>query len=236
MEVGVPTMGPEERESIRAIAALHLPARLMVWGRMRSADLAAAALCDAQMVNLSIPVSDLHIQHKLRRDRARVLEQITHLVPQALDLGFEVCVGAKAPRVPTPIFSCWPPRPHRRPARIVSRVADTLGLLDPFSAFNCIAKLRQAVDLDIEMHAHDDLGMATANTVAIVLAGATHISTTVNGTGERAGNAPLEEVVMALRLIHACETGIDTHRFPRHFASREHGLRQTGVGEQEHRR
>jgi homocitrate synthase NifV len=68
--------------------------------------------------------------------------------------------------------------------------------------------------MEIEMHAHNDLGMATANSIAAALAGATHINTTVNGLGERAGNAPLEEVVMALRLLYHCDTGINTHCFP----------------------
>jgi homocitrate synthase NifV len=214
MEVGVPAMGDEERDTIQAIAQQHLSARLMVWGRMRAGDLEAAAVCDAQIINLSIPVSDLHIEHKLHRDRAWVLEQIADIVPRALDMGFEVCVGAEdASRADTEFL--------RRAAEAAQaagaqrfRFADTLGLLDPFAAYEHIAQLRRTVDLDIEMHAHDDLGMATANTVAAVLAGATHINTTVNGLGERAGNAPLEEVVMALRLQQALETGIDTRRFP----------------------
>jgi homocitrate synthase NifV len=214
MEVGVPAMGAEECETIQAIAGAHLPARLMVWGRMGADDLAAAATCHAQIVNLSIPVSDLHIEHKLRRDRAWVLQQIAHLVPRAVDLGFEVCVGAEdASRADTDFL--------RRVAEAAQaagaqrfRFADTLGLLDPFTAYHRVAQLRGSIDLDIEMHAHDDLGMATANSVAAVLAGATHINTTVNGLGERAGNAPLEEVVMALRVVHSLETGIDTRRFP----------------------
>jgi len=90
------------------------------------------------------------------------------------------------------------------------RYADTLGVLDPFSTFEAIATLRHAIDIDIEIHAHNDLGMATANTLAAVRAGATHANTTVNGLGERAGNAALEEVVMALRHLHGHECGIDT--------------------------
>ncbi len=214
MEVGVPAMGSEECETIQAIAQLRLPARLMVWGRMRVGDLAAAAACQAQIINLSIPVSDLLIELKLRQDRAWVLRQIAELVPWALDLGFEVCVGAEDASRAHPDFL-------RRTAEVAQaagahrfRFADTLGLLDPFTAYDWIARLRGTVDLDIEMHAHNDLGMATANTVAAVLAGATHISTTVNGLGERAGNAPLEEVIMALRLLHTIETGIDSRRFP----------------------
>jgi homocitrate synthase NifV len=94
------------------------------------------------------------------------------------------------------------------------RFADTLGVLDPFGVFDRIAALRAACDLEIEMHAHDDLGLATANTLAAVRAGASHVNTTVTGLGERAGNAPLEEVVLGLRQCHGLETGIDLRSFP----------------------
>ncbi|MGD0025081.1 MAG: homocitrate synthase, partial [Xanthobacteraceae bacterium] len=88
------------------------------------------------------------------------------------------------------------------------RVADTLGVLDPFSAYALIGALRQATDLELEIHAHDDLGLATANTLAAVKAGATHASVTVVGLGERAGNAPLEEVAVALTQLYGRETGV----------------------------
>jgi len=94
------------------------------------------------------------------------------------------------------------------------RFCDTLGIMDPFTMFDKVAFLRQAVpEVDIEVHTHNDLGMATANAIAGIRAGARFVNTTINGLGERAGNAALEEVVMGLK--HACnlETGIDTHRF-----------------------
>ena len=88
------------------------------------------------------------------------------------------------------------------------RIADTLGVLDPFSAYALIRALRETTDLELEIHAHDDLGLATANTLAAIRAGATHASVTVVGLGERAGNAPLEEVAVALPQLYGCETGI----------------------------
>jgi len=94
------------------------------------------------------------------------------------------------------------------------RFADTLGILDPFTAFDRIGHLHKSVDIPIEMHAHDDLGMATANTLAAVLAGARYINTTVNGLGERAGNASLEEIVVALHVLHGRSTGVDTKQLP----------------------
>jgi len=214
IEVGIPVMGEQERETIQAIAALHLPARLIVWGRMIDADLRAAALCNVQMINLSIPVSDIHIHNKLGRDRRWVLDAVTRHVAAALDMGMEVCVGGEDASRADQKFVRSVAETARAGGARRFRYADTLGLLDPFTTFRNIDDLVKTVDLEIEMHAHNDLGMATANTIAAVLAGATHINTTVNGLGERAGNAPLEEVVMALRLMYHCDTGIDTHRFP----------------------
>lgn len=214
MEVGVPAMGEQEQEVIRAIADLHLPARTIVWGRMLDTDLQAAAQCQVDMVNLSIPVSDIHINNKLGRDRLWVLDAVARHVAAALDLGLEVCVGGEdASRADMEFVQLVAEAAQEAGARRF-RFADTLGLLDPFTTYKHIATLVGTVDMEIEMHAHNDLGMATANSIAAALAGATHINTTVNGLGERAGNAPLEEVVVALRLLYHCDTGIATDRFP----------------------
>jgi homocitrate synthase NifV len=94
------------------------------------------------------------------------------------------------------------------------RYCDTLGILDPFAMYEHVRFLRERVpELDLEVHTHNDLGLATANALAGLRGGARFVNTTVNGLGERAGNAALEEVVMALR--HACgiETGLDATRF-----------------------
>jgi homocitrate synthase NifV len=92
------------------------------------------------------------------------------------------------------------------------RFADTLGLLDPFTAFEAVRRVREETDLALEFHGHDDLGLATANTLAALRAGATHASVTVLGLGERAGNAALEEVVMALGHAAPGCSGVDPLR------------------------
>ena len=210
MEVGIPAMGDLEREVITSIAAIKLPSRLMVWCRMCISDLYAAYDCGAHIINLSIPVSDIQIQHKLNRNRSWVLDTIRYFVSEARMAGMEVCVGGEdASRAdPTFLFSVVETAQAAGARRF--RFADTMGLLDPFTVYERIGALRVCCDLELEMHAHDDLGLATANTLAAALAGATHISTTVNGLGERAGNAPLEEVVVALRHLHHIETGVNT--------------------------
>jgi homocitrate synthase NifV len=196
------------------VAALGLDARLMVWGRMCEQDLAAARACGAGFVNLSIPVSDTHLHHKLRRSREWVLATIRRLVPAARDAGLEVSVGGEdASRADMDFLARVVEAVERAGARRF-RYADTLGVLDPFTTHNRMRELRRITHLELEMHAHDDLGLATANTLAAALAGATHLSTTVNGLGERAGNAPLEEAVVALRQLHGIETGVDARMLP----------------------
>lgn len=214
LEVGVPSMGAAETDVIRAIASRGLGTRLMVWGRMCESDIDAAARCNIDIANLSMPVSDIHIEHKLRRDREWVLKQIQTFVPRALDLGMEVAVGGEdASRADMDFLRRVLETAQKAGARRF-RFADTLGILDPFTTFDRIRELRGAVDLEIEIHAHNDLGLATANTLAAINAGATHANTTVNGLGERAGNAPLEEIVMAMRHLYRRDTAIDTCRLP----------------------
>ena len=214
MEIGVPAMGEAERDVIRAIVALKLPARLMVWCRLCVADLDAAAACGADIVHLALPVSDQQILRKLGRDRDWALKQLRETVTVARERGLCVSIGGEDASRADPDFLSQVLETAEAAGAVRFRYADTLGVLDPFSTFDAIARLRAGSDLDIEMHAHDDLGLATANTLAAVRAGATHISTTVNGLGERAGNAALEEAVMALRHLHGIETGVDTRQLP----------------------
>lgn len=214
MEIGIPAMGAVEIEAIGEIARMHLPASLMVWCRMTDTDLAAARQCPVDTLNLSIPVSDIHINTKLKRSREWVLERVGRYVSQARDMGYAVSVGCEDSSRADPSFLAHVAEAAQRAGAVRVRYADTLGILDPFSTHDAIATLHRRVDIDIEMHAHDDLGLATANTLAAFRAGATHANTTVNGLGERAGNAPLEEIVMGLRHLHGIDCGIDTHTLP----------------------
>ena len=215
LEIGIPAMGSEEEETIRGIAQMGLPARLVVWCRMHDTDLGAAKRCAVDMVNASVPVSDIQIRGKLGKDRQWVLQQVDRRVKQVLDSGMDVAVGGEdASRAPLDFVLRVMEVAQRAGARRF-RYADTLGILEPFNTAHIMRRLRAVTDMEIEIHAHNDLGLATANSVAALRFGATHVNTTVNGLGERAGNAALEEVVMALRTRadhFGLDTGIDSTR------------------------
>jgi homocitrate synthase NifV len=213
LEVGIPSMGDEERASIQAVAGSGLSARLMVWARMSAEDIAKCRDFAVQMVDLSLPISDQKIGRKLHRDRSWVLQQIRSLVPAAQELGLAVCVGAEDASRADPGFLWRVAETAQEAGARRFRFADTVGLMDPFAVVSRIEDLTSKCDLEIEMHAHDDPGLATANTLVAVRGGATHVNTTVHGLGERAGNAALEEVVMGLKHVHGLATGVDPSRF-----------------------
>ncbi len=214
LEIGIPSMGDEEREVMRAIADLRLPSRLLAWCRLCDVDLAAARSSGVDMVDLSLPVSDLMLQHKLGRDRDWALREVSRLVGEARMAGFEVCLGCEdASRADIDFIVRVAGAAQAAGARRL-RFADTVGVMEPFAMYERFRFLRSRLDLELEVHAHDDFGLATANTLAAVRGGASHINTTVNGLGERAGNAALEECVLALKHLHGLDCGIDTRAIP----------------------
>lgn len=214
LECGIPAMGRDERASIRALVDLGLKARLITWNRALREDIEASLACGITAVDLSLSVSDIMIERKLRKSREWVRAQLRCALRFAKGHGLYVSIGGEDAGRADISFLVELMKIARDLGADRFRFCDTLGLLDPLAMYDRIKTLRNEVpELDVEVHAHDDLGMATANAIAGIRAGARFVSTTVNGLGERAGNAALEEVVMGLR--HACglEPGIDTTRF-----------------------
>ena len=208
IEAGTPAMGDLEIEAISAVGAALERAHPIAWCRMTEADVDAARRTGLSRVNLSIPVSALQIQAKFGMAPNGVIARIERVVAYARDAGLAVAVGGEdASRADVDFIRTVIEVAERAGARRF-RFADTLGILDPFATHAIFRRLRAATGLELEFHGHDDLGLATANTLAAVKGGASHVSVCVLGLGERAGNAALEEVVTALDRIDGRRTGI----------------------------
>ncbi len=215
IEVGIPAMGGDEAATITKIAALGLPCSILAWNRTVIADIQKSIDCGVDAVAVSVPTSDIHIEHKLKKSRQWVLESVKESVDFAKKENLYVSVNMEDASRSDLNFLLEFAKTAKGAGADRVRFCDTLGILDPFETYRVIKHLKTNVDIEIEMHTHNDFGMATANSLAGLRAGATHVNTTVNGLGERAGNAALEEVVMALKVIEKIDLGMKTQMFRR---------------------
>ena len=200
LEVGTPVMGPEVQEDIRGLAHLGLEARLSVWCRAHDADLAAAVDCHTSGVHFSFPVSQIHLS-ALGKDGTWVLARMESLVAAARRYFDYVTIGAQdVTRTDLNFLLTFAAQAAALGVDRL-RLADTVGLGRPTVIMDLVSALKAGVPgLKLDFHGHNDLGMATANALSALEAGAEAVSVTVNGMGERAGNTALEQMVMALRL------------------------------------
>ncbi|MEM6255805.1 MAG: homocitrate synthase [Cyanobacteria bacterium P01_D01_bin.156] len=212
MEVGIPAMGRDEAQAIRTIANLGLNAQLLGWNRAVLSDIQASIHCGLTRIHISVPVSDIQIQVKFQGQWAKMFQQLQEAISFARDHGLDVSVGGEDSSRADETFLLEAAQFAQESGAFRFRFCDTVGILDPFSTFSKVKRLTAALSIPVEMHTHNDLGLATANALAGVRAGAASINTTVNGLGERAGNTALEEAVMALRQIYGLKTTIQTNR------------------------
>ncbi|HWI55104.1 MAG TPA: homocitrate synthase [Desulfobacteria bacterium] len=213
IEAGVPVMGGDEKKAIKDIVRLGLKASIMGWNRAVISDIQHSIDCGVDAVAISISTSDIHIIHKLQTSREWVMESMVKAVEFAKKEGMYISVNAEdASRSDMDFLVQFADEAKKAGADRI-RYCDTVGILDPFATFERIKTIQERVGIDIEMHTHNDFGMATANALAGIKAGANYVGVTVLGLGERAGNAALEEVVMALKHLEATDLGFKTEMF-----------------------
>ncbi len=222
IEAGIPVMGLEEQLAIDGILAMGLDADILTWNRMKIEDIKASLETGAEHVHVSVPVSDIHISKKLGIDRRRLVERYREVLDYALGHGLAVSVGGEdASRADADFLAeVYSIGIEMGVSRI--RYADTVSVLTPFTAYERIADLTSAIcrrigiepssfadRVQIDFHGHNDFGLGTANALGAFKAGASAISCSVNGLGERAGNTALEEIVLSLEMMENVVTGID---------------------------
>ena len=212
IEAGTPAMGGAEIEAMAEIGRVVRHAAAIAWGRMTEADVDAAVRTRLPRVSLSVPTSERQMRAKSMRGPEDVLARIARVVPYALDQGLQVAVGGEDSSRADPDFLPRVLDQAQAAGAWRFRYADTLGVLDPFATEAAFRRLRTGSDLALEFHGHNDLGLATANTLAALRGGATDASVCVLGLGERAGNAALEQVAAALARLGLGAAGIDLAR------------------------
>ena len=213
IEIGTPAMGETEIQDIRTICDMGFNFKTLSWCRATKNDIRSAREAGTNGVHISFPVSTI-LMNAMGKKPDWVFQQLKELIDFASPMFGYVTIGAQdASRAESGFLKEFVCAASAFGASRV-RLADTVGLLNPVSTFEMVSSIRSVEkELPFEIHAHNDLGMATANTLAAYLAGASCLSTTINGLGERAGNAAMEEVAMALELSTGTSSGLRTESF-----------------------
>jgi len=210
IEVGTPAMGGAEKEAIMKMVKAGLKTRLIGWNRGRRSDLDESFSCGLDSVHIGLPASDYHIEKKFGKSREWVSNTMQELVSYAKSQGAWVSVSAEDVGRANLKFLVEYASAAREAGADRIRLSDTIGVLDPFRVYKIVKAVVNEAKIPVQVHMHNDFGMSTANTLAGVKAGAQYVHVTVNGLGERAGIAPLDEVVMGLHYLMGVDVGIRT--------------------------
>lgn len=205
IEAGFPVVSQTEEATVKEIAHLGLNARICCLARSVAKDIDVALRCDVDFVSVFIATSDLHLKYKYHKTFAEAESCALDVLDYAKDHGLTVRFAAEdATRTDINVLKSIFKAAEEHGADYIS-IADTVGILNPATAFYLVKEIKKAVKTRICIHCHNDLGMAVANTISAAEAGAYQLHTTVNGIGERAGNAALEELLLSLLVQYGVE-------------------------------
>jgi len=210
IEAGFPAVSDEERRTVKKIAGLGLGPEVVCLARTVREDIDAAAHCDVDMVLLFIATSDIHLNYKLRMTRDQVMDRVVTSLDYARALGIRASLSTEDSTRSDIGFLLRVYQAAERSKAARLGVTDTLGCAGPAGVSYLVKKVKEETKLPISAHLHNDFGLALANSIAALSAGAEAIATTVGGIGERAGNVPLEQFVMALKHLYKRDLGIRT--------------------------
>ncbi|MDR3291282.1 MAG: homocitrate synthase family protein [Methanobrevibacter sp.] len=207
IEAGFPIVSNQEKEAIKTITKQGLNAQILSLARTKKEDIDAALSCDVDGIITFMGTSDIHLEHKMNIGRQEALNICMKAIEYAKDHGLFVAFSAEdATRSDLDFLK----RIYKKAEEYgVDRVhiADTVGAISPQGMNFLVTELKKHLKTQIAVHCHDDFGLAVPNSIAGILAGATAVSTTVNGIGERAGNTSLEELIMSLKFIYGLDLG-----------------------------
>jgi methanogen homocitrate synthase len=210
IEAGFPAVSENELKSVKAISSLGLNASILTLSRITRPDIDACVEAGSDLALLFIGTSDIHLKYKFNKPREFVLEKIAEGLDYCHERGIAGALSAEdSTRTDMDfLLDVYRKAEECHASRI--GVTDTLGCASPEAIFNIVTTVKAHLSTPISVHLHNDFGLALANAIAGVKAGAKAVTTTVNGIGERAGNVPLEQFVAAMKYVYRCDLGIDT--------------------------
>ena len=210
IEAGFPSASEGERKAVRELAHAGLKAEICALTRAIKSDIDAALSCDVDSIHTFISTSEVQMKYALNMTPEEVLEKSFEAVQYIKDHGV-ICEFSPMDATRTDfnfLRKVCMTAEEAGADRI--NIPDTVGIMNPDSMRRLISRLRETLKVPLSVHCHDDFGLAVANSLAGVDGGAAQVHVTVNGLGERAGNAALEEVVMGLHMIYKLKTGVNT--------------------------
>ena len=212
IEVGIPKMGGEELEFITEALQYSDLARLIAWNRGVREDVQQSLDLGYAAVHIGLPTSDIHLGSSLGKSREWVCRQATDLIKMAKDAGAFVSISAEdVGRTERAFLQDYAGQVAEAGADRL-RLSDTIGILTPEAYADRVAWVKEVTDLDLQCHCHNDFGLAVANTLAGLRAGARYFHVCINGIGERAGMPDLGQSVMALKNLYGRDTGVDCRK------------------------
>ncbi len=213
IEVGMPSVGQLEKETISEILKLKLGAKVFAFCEADPKDILEAANIGVSNVVISISVSDIRIKTKYNKNKNLVLSILRDAIKEAKNNNLNYIISAEDATRTELDYLIKLINIAKMKGATRFRICDSVSFLDPFRTFLKINTLLSSVDFPLEVQTRNNFGMATANGMAAIRGGASSIMVTVNGLGEGTGNAALEEIVMALKYLEDIDSDINTSRF-----------------------
>jgi len=210
IEAGFPIISKGELEATKLIMKQGLKSKVCGLARAEQKDIDAALECEVPYVHVFIATSEIHMKHKLRMTKAQVLEATSKWVDYAKKHSVIVEFSPEDATRTDPSFLKKVLKAAEDAGADIINVPDTVGTATPEKMYDVISQSVSTVKIPISVHCHNDFGLAVANSLAGIRAGALQAHVTINGIGERAGNASLEEFVLSLHLLENKKTNINT--------------------------
>jgi len=214
IEAGMPAASDEDFDAVKTISNLGLKAKTTAFSRARRDDIDLALKCDCWGVLIEFPSSDILIEKGFLWTRDRLLNMALDAISYAKDQGLHVTFFPyDTTRADVSFLKHLITTINEKAKPDAVAVVDTFGVASPIAFAHLIRLVKSWVDIPVECHCHNDLGLGTANSIAAVAAGAGVVHTNVNGLGERSGGSATEEVAMALRLLYGLDLGLRCEKF-----------------------